>query len=158
MSVSPPRRNSNSPIVVPKPVGSDHGRRYGIEIAFITEPNDVVTDVCHIAAPNEGRTVILAGLRHGQSQPTDVGHQRVIWTTDHAGADPKAYAGWFEPDPLRAVVVATAGLEQGDRLILALPHDWTGPSPQALLEYARRWRSSPHSAEDDVHFSANHPR
>jgi hypothetical protein len=49
------------------------------------------------------------------------------------------------------------GRQPADGLILLFPDDWQGPSPDALVDKARRWRSGPHSPVDDVYFDAGQP-
>jgi hypothetical protein len=70
---------------------------------------------------------------------------------------PDGRIGWFVPDPLQAVVMAMTGRQAGDGLLLLFPDDWPGDAPEALVEKARRWRSGPHSREDDEFFEATHP-
>jgi hypothetical protein len=103
--------------------------------------------------------VVVLGLREGgrvspSDMPTSV---RLILTTDQNGTDPNEGVGWFVPDPLRAVRIASAGLRPDEWLILLLPHDWCGPSPGTLLEGARHGCVCPLSPEMDDFFVVDQP-
>jgi hypothetical protein len=122
---------ASAPAVVPGP----HRQRFTIEVLIYRTPAEI--DHC-VATPVAGRRVVLYG-GDGPLPPALVGlPDRVVRLT---GAD-----------PLKASVLAHAGLRDGDTLTLLLPHDWSGPPVGVLLDHARRWFGSPHSSEDDVHF------
>jgi len=123
------------PAIVPVPVPGPHRQQFTIEVAFFRSPAEV--EYC-LAIPVSGRRVVLYGGR-GMLPPalTDM-PDRVVRL---AGVD-----------PLKASVLAHAGLQDGDTLTVLLPDDWDGPPCEVLLDHARRWFSSPHSSEDDVHF------
>jgi hypothetical protein len=102
-----------------------------------------------------GKLVVVVGLRAETRLPAATGatNARLIFTTDSRPTAPEAISGWFEPDPMRAVVTAMTGLEAGAALFVLLPTDWTGPEPELLVELARQWRATPHSPVDDVFFT-----
>jgi hypothetical protein len=103
------------------------------------------------------RWVVVAGLSGARVAPEDLPpNARVIFTTA-SSSDPQPAIGWFAPDPLQAVVLGMTGLQPGEGLMLLFPADWAGPSPDDLIDAARRWRASPHSPVDDVFFDATHP-
>ncbi len=114
----------------------------------------------HLAALREvsrGRlVVVVATLGTRTNVPADVDNQnvRVILTSEVPAAKPEQVRGWYETEPLRAVITALSGLEANDSLLLLFPRDWTGTAPETLLDQARQWRASPHSNVDDVFFLA----
>lgn len=117
------------PAVVPAVVPGPHRQRFTVEVAFYRSPAEVAD--C-LASPVSGRRVVLFG---GDGPlPAETG-DRVLRL---AGAD-----------PFKVAVIAFAGLAAGDTLTVLLPDGWTGPAPEALLDHARRWFSSPHSSEDE---------
>lgn len=124
-----------SPAIVPTVVPGPHRQRFVIEVAFYHTLAEV--DDC-IATPISGRRVVLYGGK-GPLPPTLVELTDRVVPLDGA-------------DPLKASVLAHAGLRDGDTLTVLLPIDWSGPPPEVMLDHARRWFSSPHTSEDDVHF------
>jgi len=122
-----------TPAIVPVPVPGPHRQRFSVEVAFFRSPAEVE---CCLATPVSGRRVVLYGGR-GILPPalTDM-PDRVVRL---AGVD-----------PLKASVVAHAGLQDGDTLTVLLPDDWDGPPCEVLLDHARRWFASPHSSEDEL--------
>jgi len=123
------------PGVVPTPVPGPHRQRFTVEVAIYRSPGEV--DDC-LAAPVSGRRVVLYG-GEGALPPSLV-------------ATPDRVVRLAGVDPLKASVLAHAGLRDGDTLTVLLPDNWDGPPVEVLLGHARRWFSSPHSSEDDVHF------
>ena len=124
------------PVVVPAVVPGPHRQRFTIEVAFYRSPAEM--DDC-LATPVSGRRVVLYG-GEGPLPPALV-------------APPDRVVRLAGADPLKAAVLAHAGLRDGDTLTVLLPDDWSGPPAEVLLDHARRWFASPHSSEDDVHFS-----
>ena len=124
------------PVVMPTVVPGPHRQRFTIEVAFYRSPAEV--NDC-LATPVSGQRVVLYGgvgpLPPALVAPPD-------WVVRLAGAD-----------TLKAAVLAHARLRHGDTLTVLLPDDWSGPPAEVLLDHARRWFASPHSSEDDVHFS-----
>ena len=122
------------PVVVPAVVPGPHRQRFTIEVAFYRSPAEV--DDC-LATPVRGTRVVLYG-GEGLLPPALVGlpDDRLVRLT---GAD-----------PLKAAVLAHAGLGDGDTLTVLLPDDWSGPPAEVLLDHARRWFASPHSREDEL--------
>lgn len=103
------------------------------------------------------RWVVVLALRDGgRVSPADLPNNVRLILTAEKDTNPND-VGWFVPDPVRAVVVGMTGARPDEGLILLFPADWRGPSPDELVEKARRWRSGPHSREDDVFFDATHP-
>ncbi len=141
MLTSPRRSASKSvpdptpPRIVPVPFPGPHRQRFNVEVAFYHSPSEV--DDC-LATPVSGQRVVMYGGLEALPPSLVAMPDRVVRL---AGVD-----------PLKAAVLAHAGLRDGDTLTVLLPDDWTGPPAETLLEYARRWFSSPHSSEDDVHF------
>lgn len=132
---SKPMSASTPPALVPTPVPGPHRQRFNIEVAFYRSPNEI--DDC-LATPVRGRRVVLYGGQ-GPLPPSLI-------------AMPDCVVRLTGGDPLKASILAHAGLRDGDTLTVMLPDDWNGPPVETLLEHARRWFYSPHSSEDDVHF------
>jgi hypothetical protein len=126
-------RRPTPPAVAPQPVSAQHRQRFTIEVAFFRSPAELAD--C-LAAPVSGRRVVLYGgtgtLPAALAEMAD----RVVRA---AGVD-----------PLKAAVLAHAGLRDGDTLTVLLPADWEGPPAEVLLDHARRWFASPHSQEDEL--------
>lgn len=112
-----------------------HRQRFNIEVAYFHTVAEI--DDC-LATPVSGRRVVLYGGR-GKLPPALADMTDRVVRADGV-------------DPLKAAVFAHALVRDGDTLTLLLPVDLDGPSAELLLGHARRWYSSPHSAEDDVHF------
>lgn len=125
------------PELVPTVVPGPHRQRFNVEVAYYRSAAEA--DDC-LAAPVTGRRVVLYG-GGGPLPPAWVGLP-----------DNQVVLRLVGVDPLKASVLAHAGLRDGDTLTVLLPDDWKGPPAEVLLEHARRWFSSPHSSEDDVHF------
>jgi len=125
-----------APAVVLVPVPGPHRQRFTVEVAFFHNLAEV--EYC-LATPVSGRRVVLYGGRGMLPRALTDMPDRVVRL---AGVD-----------PLKASVLAHAGLQDGDTLTVLLPNDWEGPPCEVLLDHARRWFSSTHSSEDDVHFS-----
>lgn len=117
-------------------VPGSHRQRFTVEVIFYRSVAEV--DEC-LATPLSGQRVVLYG-GEGPLPPK---------LLDQSGVRVVRLAGVH---PLKASVMAHAGLGEGDTLTVLLPGDWNGPPAEVLLEHARRWFSSPHSSEDDVHF------
>ena len=123
------------PTVVPTSIPGPHRQRFTVEVAIYRSPAEV--DDC-LAAPAGGRRVVLYGGRGPLPSALVALPGQVVRLTG--------------VDPLKAAVLAHAGLQEGDTLTVLLPDDWDGPPAEVLLEHARLWFRSPHSSEDDVHF------
>lgn len=126
---------STAPAITPTPVPGPHRQRFTVEVAFYRSSTEL--EDC-LANPVRGRRVVLYG---GQGPLPSA-----------LLAFPNRVVRLVGADPLKAAVMAHAGLQDGDTLTVLLPDDWSGPPVELLLEHARRWFSSPHSNEDDVHF------
>jgi hypothetical protein len=139
-------------VVMPTPVES--GEPFSVGLATYRTSHELTYYLRALNRVCDGRLVVVLALRSDLPEVlTDLpANVRLILTSEGGGQAPTEPTVWWIPDPLRAVVVALTGRQPEDGLILLFPHDWQGPSPEELLEKARRWRSSPHSPEDDVHF------
>ena len=93
-----------TPAVVPTPVPGPHRQRFTVEVAFYRSPGEV--DDC-LAAPVSGRRVVLYGGQ-GALPPSLV-------------AMPDGVVRMAGVDPLKASVLAHAGLRDGDTLTVLLP-------------------------------------
>lgn len=153
MTARPPR----TPHAVPMPAPVDLGEPLSAGIAYYRTDHELAFYLRAFGHLADKRLVVVLGLRDGArvpaaDLPADV---RLILTA--AGATAADQIGWFVPDPLRAAVVGMTGRRPDEGLILLFPDDWPGPAPEELLDRARRWRSGPHSREDDEFFNATHP-
>ncbi|MEO2089106.1 MAG: hypothetical protein ABGY75_06370 [Gemmataceae bacterium] len=147
------RRQPRPTAVTSPPVAhtfpTPHRDRYGVEIVYYHSPTDL-TDCLHTPRVGGGRLVAVFAARGHDQLPPDLAAvpDRLIHTADPTAPLADRPAGWFEPDPRQAVVAAMAGLRAGDTLLLLLPAGWASPAEE-LIDHARRWRSSPHSSEDE---------
>lgn len=153
MSTMPPP--APQAVLMPPPV--DAGEPLSVSTTYYRTDHELAFYLRAFRQFADTRWAVVLGLRAGgRVSPADMPpNVRLIMTTAGADPDPDARIGWFVPDPLRAVVVGMTGLQPGEGLMLLFPADWSGPSPDDLVDDARRWRSSPHRATDDVYFDAN---
>jgi hypothetical protein len=123
----------------------------GVAFARYRSAEELGAHLSALARATRGRlSVVLAHTGARPQVPATVGAHRVIVTGRARGTDPAP--GWHEADPYRATLLAFSGLEPGDAVVMLFPADWTGPAPELLADRARRWRATPHSPNDDVHF------
>ncbi|MBX9628817.1 MAG: hypothetical protein K2X82_33795, partial [Gemmataceae bacterium] len=92
----------------------------------------------------------VVGVRPGAELPP-VPDARLVLTADRPVPDPDDLPAPFEADPFRAVAGTIAELAPGDALLVLVPADWAGPSPEYLVEQGRRWRAT-HEAPQDGGF------
>jgi hypothetical protein len=145
------------PPLPPNPVFSpsavDAGPQVTAGVATYRTGQELAVYLRALGQVADGRLVVVLGLNPGRPVPAaDVPpHVRLIQTA--AGPVPVEPAGWFVPDPVRAVAVGLTGLGEGDGLLLLFPADWSGTPPEELVAAARRWRAGPHRPTDDEYFS-----
>jgi hypothetical protein len=141
------------------PTPLDPCDQHSVGFATYRTPNELSYYLKALHRVDDGRLLVVLALR----EPIDAiltelpPNIRLILTSDVNTQIPTEPTVWWIPDPLRAVMVAMTGRHPHDGLIFLFPHDWQGPAPELLFEQARRWRSSPHSPEDDVHFVTETP-
>ncbi|MFO0805107.1 MAG: hypothetical protein U0791_18530 [Gemmataceae bacterium] len=87
-----------------------------------------------------GRLVVVLALQQrSQLLPAEMpSHVRLILTANPNDIDSHVPAEWLVPEPLKAVLLAMAGLDPEDGLILLFPADWSGDSPDSLIEKAKQ--------------------
>jgi len=149
-----------TPQVVLMPTLVDAGEPFSVGFAYYRTDHELTFYLRALRRVSDKRLVVVLGLREGgrvlpADMPMDV---RLILTAEENSIDPSEVVGWFVPDPWRAVLVGMTGRQPDDGLILLFPDDWKGPSPDALVDKARRWRAGPHSPVDDVFFNADHSK
>jgi len=128
--------------LMPAPI--DIGEPPSVGVAYYHTKDELACYFRSLRAVSDGRLTVIVGLRDGHwTNPTELATDvRWVFTADAATVVPHAFAGWCEPDPLRAVAVAMLNLRPNDGLILLLPADWSGPSADYLIEMGRRWRAT----------------
>lgn len=152
MTARPPQAVLMPPPAVP-------GDAVGVGTAYYRTDHELTFYLRAFRQVRDARWVVVVALRPGRVIPPDdhSPNTRLILTARAGAAAAAQSVGWFEPDPLRAVVLGMTGLRDDEGLMLLFPADWDGPSPDELVETARRWRAGPHSREDDAFFDATHP-
>lgn len=153
MTARPPR--TPQPVLMPTPL--DVGEPLSVGFAYYRTDHELAFYLRAFQHVSSRHMVVVLGLRDGTWPPADLPTNVRLILTAAGGTPPQGQGGWFVPDPFQAVLLAMTGRHPGDGLILLFPDDWSGESPEALAEKARRWRASPHSPEDDVFFDATHP-
>ncbi len=131
-SQPPTAKSPTARKVTPQPFAAPHRQGFSTEVAYYHTAAEIAD--C-MAVPTPGRRVVLYG------------GQGVLPAALQDRTDPVIRTA---ADPLAAAVVAFAGLTTGDTLTVLLPHDWSGPPAEALIDHARRWFASPHSSEDEA--------
>lgn len=142
--------------VVCLPSAIDVGEPFSVGIAYYRHKEELLLYLRSLRHVSDGRLLVVLGIRNGHwvsalEIPPNV---RFVYTADCAAIDPRSFAGWYEPDPLRAVVTAMRNLKPNEGLILLLPADWSGPAVEDLIDEGRRWRTSREIPENgDCHAS-----
>ena len=151
-----PPHQAQQVILMPTP--EDIGEPFSVGIAYYRTTEELAYHLRSLQQFSNGRLLVVLGIRGKDPVPSDyrTANVRLILTSDVVLA-PEGDLGWVESDPFQAVVGAMAGLRQGEALILLFPADWTGSSPEFLIEQGRRWRATPHSPEGDEFFTIEDP-
>ena len=122
------------------PLPFSNGEPTIVGVAYYRTDHELIFYLRALQRVGTGRLVVVLGLLEWKQvlpadMPTSV---RVILTALVTDIDPDEAVGWFVPDPLKAVVIAMTSLKPTDGLILLFPDDWSGDSPNSLIEKARR--------------------
>lgn len=130
--------------VVCMPSALDIGEPFSVGIAYYRNKEEMSLYLRSLRHVSDGRLLVVLGIRNGHwvsalEIPPNV---RFVYTADCAAIAPRCLAGWYEPDPLRAVVTAMMNLKPGEGLILLMPADWSGPAVEYLIDQGRRWRAT----------------
>ncbi|MFO0798534.1 MAG: hypothetical protein U0804_13740 [Gemmataceae bacterium] len=104
----------------------------GVSVAEYGTEHELRFYLAALRHVRRGALVVVIGLR-GRLPAAPPAGVRLILTADGPAADPAEYAGCFVPDPALAVAAAAAGLGPREGLLVLLPADWRGPSPDTLL-------------------------
>ncbi|MCS6976729.1 MAG: hypothetical protein NZM31_06915 [Gemmatales bacterium] len=135
-------------ICMPSPI--DMGEPHSVGIAYYRNPQEMLLYLRSLRHVSDGNLLVVIGIRNGSwVSPLEIPpNVRFVYTADDDAVDPHDFAGWYEPNPLRAVVLAMMNLKPNEGLILLMPADWSGPAVEYLIDQGRRWRASHEVPED----------